>query len=148
MADLITKQQAQSYAEPSKMSIATLDSELLGNIQGEVLARVDSVHDTTTWVDPVTTPDLVRTVITMLYVSWLYHRTYSEDEGDNEYAVRLAEKAEALIMGIIDGTIDLPGIDTGAGQPSFYPTDASSALEPTADDPSLGPAKFSMGQVW
>jgi hypothetical protein len=61
----------------------------------------------------------------------------------------LKENAGMLIQGLIDGTIEIPGVPpTSSPNPSFYPNDASSALEPTLEDPSLGPARFSMGKVF
>jgi hypothetical protein len=58
--------------------------------------------------------------------------------------------ANELTQGLLDGSVLLedeitPPPDTG---PSFYPTDESSLLEPTPEDSSLGPEKFSMGQIW
>lgn len=148
MADLITVAEAQAWGEPTKITLDSLDSPLLEQIQTAVLGRLSSAHDTSSWISPATTPQLVRSVIAMLYMSWYYHRAYSEDEGDNQYAERLASNAQALITGLVEGTLDLPGVTTDAGQPSFYPNDASSALEPTFDDRSLGPAAFSMGELW
>lgn len=143
----ITVAQAQGWAEGTKLVIASLDPNLLGEIETEVLGRLSSIGDTSTWVDTATTPALVKTIITKLYVAWLYDRQYSEDieEGSN-YAARLKENAEVLIVGLLDGTIELPGGASTGGEPIFYPTDASSALEPTLDDMSLGGPAFSMGR--
>jgi hypothetical protein len=142
----ITVAEAQAWAEGTKLTIPSLDTALEGHLAGEVLARLSSAFDTTTWTDAVLTPSLVRTIISKLYVAWLYDRQYSEDiEQGNNYADRLKINAEMLMTGLLDGTIELPGLPDIAGSPIYYPTDASSALEPTEDDPSLGPAAFSMG---
>lgn len=150
MAAHITKEEAQAWAEGTKLTISALDTELELHMATEVIVRLDSVADTSTWVDSTSTPKIVRTIISKLYVAWLYDRQYSEDIADGSaYADRLKANAEMLIMGILDGTIDIPGvIATGSGTPGFYPTDASSALTPTFDDPSLGPAAFSMGKMF
>jgi len=145
----ITLPEAQAWAEPTKLTLASLDTELLAHIEEEVLRRVGVVVDTTTWVDSTTTPKIVKTAISKLYVSFLYDRQYSEDiESNSNWARRLADNAEMLITGIVDGTIEIPGTTGDAGQPLFYPTDISSNTDPTFDDPSLGPAKFSMGMVF
>jgi hypothetical protein len=142
----ITVAMARAWAEGTKLVIDALDLDLLDHIENEVVARLNSIENTSTWIDSATTPPLVRTIITKLYVAWIYDRQYSEDieEGSN-YAERLRANAEALMLGLLDGTIELPGSTSETESPIFYPTDASSAQEPTFEDPSLGPATFSMG---
>lgn len=150
MADHITVSEAQAWAEGTKLTIASLDTNLEQHLSTETIVRLSSVADTTTWTDSTSTPKIVRTIISKLYVAWLYDRQYSEDIADGSaYADRLKLNAEMLIAGILDGTIEIPGVvNTGSGTPGFYPTDASSAMTPTFDDPSLGPAAFSMGKVF
>lgn len=145
---LITAADAQGWGERTKLDLSTLDTDLLDQIESEVLARINSVYDTSLWISPATTPRLIRTIISKMYVSWFYDRQYSEnqDEG-NDYAALLRSNAEMLITGLLDGTIEIPGTTATTSQiASFYPNDASSAQQPTADDMSLGPAKFSMGR--
>lgn len=147
----ITPSDAQGWGERTKLDLSTLDASLLNQLESEVIGRLNSAYDTTLWVDDTTTPELVRTIIAKMYVSWFYDRQYSEnqDEG-NDYAALLRANAEALMTGLLDGTIDIPGVpQVGSGLgPIYYPNDASSAMEPTDDDMSLGPAKFSMGKVF
>ena len=146
---LITAKMAQGWVETTKFRISELDTDLLDQIETETLGRISSTYDTTTWITPETTPKLVRVAIAKAYAAWAYRRAYSEDEGiDNEYATNLLSNSEMLIQGIIDGIIELPDPavnTTGEGSPLFYPTDLSSEMEATIDDPSLGPANFSMG---
>lgn len=146
----ITLQYAQGWAEPTKLTLSALDVALLEQIEAEILARLSVGYVTTTWITPATTPILIQVIIAKTYVSWIYDRQYSENQEEgNDYAALLRQNAEMLISGLIDGIIDIPGIpSTGSGTPGFYPNDASSAMEPTFDDPSLGPAKFSMGKVF
>lgn len=146
MTTHITKEEAQAWAEGTKLTITALDAELEAHLSEEVIRRLDSGFDVTGWTDSTTTPKLVRTIISKLYVAWVYDRQYSEDiEQGNNYADRLKVNAESLMVGLLDGTIDLPNVTNSSGVPVFYPTDASSAQLPTADDPSLGPPAFSMG---
>ena len=149
---LISIEEAQAWAEQTKMAKATvaIDTALLTQIESQVLARLSSAVTTTTWLTAATTPTLVHTIIAMLYISWLIDKFYAEDEDLNAYAGRLAANAEALMLGIIEGAIEIPGVEnpSGSGQPSFYPNDESSSQLATAADPSLGPAKFSMGTVF
>lgn len=143
----ITVPQAQAWAEGTKLTIAALDTELEDQLAEEVIRRLQSASiDTSLWVNDATTPKLVRVIIAKLYVAWVYDRQYSEDiEQGSNYADRLKANAEALILGLIDGTIELDPVTNVVGEPVFYPTDASSALLATPDDLSLGPAAFSMG---
>lgn len=150
----ITLLQAQAWVEATKFTIPSLATEpnasMLALLESEVIARVNGAYDTSTWVDAATTPLLVQTAISKLFVAWAYRRQYSESilETDAAYAALLEQNAELIISGLIDGTIVLPGVTTLTGTPSFYPTDASSAMWPTFDDPSLGPNKFSMGTTF
>lgn len=144
----ITASEAQGWGERTKLNLSTLDTDLCQQVEEEVLARIGGVYDTSTWVDAVTTPRLVRVIIAKTYVAWFYDRQYSEDQtSGNDYAAMLRANAELLITGILDGTIDIPGMESESGAvAAFYPNDASSAQQPTSEDPSLGPAKFSMGK--
>lgn len=151
----ITVAEAQAWAEPTKMTIQepfiAQNSALLLQIEEEVLARISNAYDISTWVDPVTTPRLVRVAIAKKFVAWAYRRQYSEDitEADAAYATQLDANAEVIIQGIVDGSIEIPTLPPSTtSTPLFYPTDASSAQRPTRDDPSLGPAKFSMGMTF
>lgn len=149
----VTQAELQAWAEGTKFKIVLTDtnSNLLTQIEEEVLARVGSAYDTTTWVDETTTPKLVRVAIAKLFVAWAYRRQYSEDLGENDatYAVQLEANAETIISGIVDGSIDIPGEgNSPSGEPVFYPTDVSTASCPTWDDRSLGAEKFSMNMVF
>jgi hypothetical protein len=147
----ITPDDAQGWAESTKLTLSSLDASLLNQIEEEVIGRLNSVYTTSGWTDSTNTPALVKVIISKLYVAWFYDRQYSENQSEgNDYAILLRANAEMLMTGLIDGTIDLPDVPVaGSGLgPAFYPNDASSAMEPTPEDPSLGPAKFSMGKVF
>lgn len=147
----IEAQDAKAWAEPSKFPSIQLDEDFLDALETEILVKLNAVYDTSTWLDPDTTPAIVKVIIAKLYVSWKYKRAFAEDlDQGNRYAYELEDNAGALIDGLLDGTIDIPGeVPVNAsGSPSFYPTDASSAAEPTYYDTSLGPNQFSMGRVF
>jgi hypothetical protein len=151
----ITQDEANAWAEKTKLEPTLIfnvkNLALLEQLEEEILARITPAYDPTLWVDATTTPRLVRVAIAKTYVAWAYRRAYSEDisDADAMYAALLQANAETIIQGLIDGVIEIPGEPTtNAGSPVFYPTDDSSAACPTDDDPSLGPAKFSMSQVF
>lgn len=147
---LIDAADANAWTESTKLKFTGLDPALLEQVESQVLGRIASQFDTSTWVDRDATPKMVRSIVAMFYVSWHYDRSYSEDqEQGNDYAALLRAQAESLIAGILDGSIAVPEVPGDEpGGPAFYPTDASSALSPTREDPSLGPARFSVGQVF
>jgi hypothetical protein len=139
---------AQAWVEKTKLDFTNLDPGLLEQIESQVVGRLAGQFDTSTWTDHTTTPKMVKSVIAMFFVAWFYDRTYSEDqEQGNDYAAMLRAQAEALLVGILDGSTVLPEVpgDNEPSGPSFYPNDESSALCPTDEDPSLGPAVFSIG---
>lgn len=147
----ITLPAAQAWAERTKLRIDALDIALLTQIEAEVLARIGAAYDISTWTDEVTTPELVQVAIAKKYISWVVRRAYSESIPDEDatYALLLDTNSEVIIIGLIDGSIDVPGLPPATtSSPVFYPSDNSSAMTPTRDDPSLGPAKFSMGMVF
>jgi hypothetical protein len=147
----ITVQDADTWCEKTKLNIAVLEAGLVEQLETQVLGRLTPRFGTTVtdiWVDAATTPRIIRSVIAMFYVAWYYDRQYSEDQEEgNDYAALLRASAESLLVGILDGSIVLPEVPNAPepGSPAFYPTDESSALEPTIEDPSLGPAVFSLG---
>lgn len=147
---VITIEDVRGWVETTKLNITSLDLNFLPQLEAEVFARLGPVYDTTTWLDPNSTPMIVRVIVTKYYAAWIYDRAYSENQGiSNEYAAQLRLNADMLITGLIDGTIEIPGITPISDpNPAFYPNDASSALDPTVDDPSLGPARFSLGKVF
>jgi len=144
MASLITIQDAQAWGEKTKLAPAWkdgLDTALLELIQAEVLGNVASVADTSAWLDPDTTPLLVKTLLSKFYVAWLIDRQYSEDEDLSAYAALLRTTAQTLLDDITTSEIDIPGVTPaggGDGLPSSYPTDT---------DPEEGPY-FRMNAVF
>jgi len=145
----IEAKDAKGWGEPTKLDFSTLDLFLLDQIEIEVLGRLTGGFVTIGWTDYTNTPDMVKVAIAKMYVAWFYDRQYSENQGvANEYAAMLRVNAEMIITGLLDGTIEIPDVISNSGMPSFYPNDASSAMEPTPDDRSLGPAKFSMGKAF
>lgn len=144
----IEEKDIQAWLEGTKLQVGNLDDELESQIASEVLGRVSTAsYDVTGWTNFSTTPKLVKKVIAMLYAGWFYDREYSETSDTNDYALRLKQAAETLILGIIAGTTDIdeePGVSQ-LGDPSFFPNDASSALRLNEFEVGDGPAAFSMG---
>jgi hypothetical protein len=142
---------AQAWIVDAKLQVVNVSGDdLLEQIESEVLGRIGSTYDASVWTSAANTPTLVRKIIAMLYAAAIYNKTYSEDGELSPYAISLQAQAETLIDGIASGNITLPdsGQDAPTTSASFYPTNLSSSQRPTLSDPSLGPAKFSMGTIW
>lgn len=147
----VTLTEVQAWLESSKLPITSLDAELLAHLEEEVITQLATVYDTSGWTSNLNTPKLVRTAISKYYASWYIDKAYSEnqDEG-NDYAQRLQENADMLIAALVGGQVVIPEVPAPSNPrtPSYYPNDASSALEPTAEDPSLGGPYFSLGRTF
>ena len=143
---------AKAWTEPTKVgdNFDTLDADLEAQVSQIILGQLGQRFSIVGWLAPESTPKLVKTIIAMYYVSYLYDKTYSTDDNASAYAVILRNQADLNLAGLISGNIDLPEVpeSTGFDTPSFYPNDASSMQDPTYEDPSLGPASFSMGRTF
>lgn len=147
--------EVQGWLDGAKITISSLDTELIANIEEETLSRLASVYNITGWTNSTNTPKIIRTVISKYYSSWFIDRFYSENQdGGSDYAKRLCDNADMVMQGIINGQIV---VNDGSGVPvdpatsrgaSFYPTDASSSQTPTTTDPSLGGPYFSLGRAF
>lgn len=142
---------AQAWAEGTKLPFSSLDYNLLSQVETQVLTLLQScgidATSISTWTSDTTTPALVKSIIAMSYVAWYYDRQYSEEQSEgNDYAAMLRAHAKMLMDGICDGSVDLPDIPGTTGAVGFFPTDASSALQPTREEPSLGGPYFHMSR--
>ena len=147
---LVTIDDVQIWLEVTKHRIAPDDQLPEESAASEVvLSRLAVRFDTTTWVDPASTPSLVRKIIAMLVASWRYNRVYSETDEDagNPYANKLEQRANDLITAILEGSIALTDVGTGPaidGTVDFYPTDISTATDSVDDKGRV----FTMGKVF
>jgi len=142
---------AQAWVEGTKLTLSSLDANLEPQVTSLIFAQLLGTFNTVAWVNPASTPRIVRTIIAMHYVAWLYDRAYSDDAEANAYAALLRQYADANLAGLIAGTIELselPDANAGISSPSFFPTDLSSSQEPTDLNPSDGPPSFTMGTVF
>lgn len=141
----------QAWAESTKLPFSSLDTNLLNQVETQVITKLTSCGVDTdiiaTWTNPTNTPEIVKSIIAMSYVAWYYDRQYSEEQTEgNDYAALLREHAKMLLQGICDGTIEIPDVPSLAGKPAFFPTDESSASQPTELEPELGGPYFNMSR--
>lgn len=150
---LITVAQVNAWLDPTKAAISSLEDDLTHNVQIKILSKLETRFDTSGWTTASATPDLVQTVIAMLYAGTIYDRAYSEDliSGEDPYGRRLQEDAHNLCEAILNGYIELRDLSgySNPAAPEFWPTNAATTL--ADDDPtssSAAPRAFSMGQVF
>jgi len=153
MPTRITPADVQVWLEPTKLRIDSGDSLAEENAASEiVLSKLTTRFDISDWTDTTDTPDLVRQIIAMLVASFRYNSIYSETEdAGNPYADKLKDMADNLIMGILDGSIDLideplqgPGV---TGTLEFFPTDKTGSNDLTPFGPEEG-VRFKIGTVF
>ena len=153
MPTRITSADVQVWLEPTKLRIDSGDP-LAEEVPASeiVLSKLATRFDTSGWTDENDTPDLVRNILGMLVASYRYNSVYSETEdAGNPYADKLADMADNLIMGIMDGTIDL--IDetlqgpTVTGTLEFLPTDKTGVNDLSPFGPEEG-VRFKIGDVY
>jgi len=76
----ITASMVQTWLEPTKATISSVDTVLEGQIANEVLGRLAQTFTqplVATWVDTTTTPAVVQQIIVMYYAGWFYDRASS-----------------------------------------------------------------------
>src|SRR5688500_5596975 len=96
-----TLNEANAWLESTKLSLSALDASLASQAALQVLPRLADTYDTSTWTGDNNTPPLIRSVIAMYYVSWIYDRTYSDNTDDttSNYAFLLRQRADLIIAG-------------------------------------------------
>jgi hypothetical protein len=149
----------QAWCEPTKLTVGVLDDAFDAQIESQIISTLEAGFDVTSWVDPTTTPEIVKSVIAMRYASLLYDRQYSEDsEESNAWAARLDMMASDLIDGMLSGSVTIDGYLTAQdhSDPVGFPTDASSIPQRSQlnaqwspnnvyGDPASSPPMFSVG---
>jgi hypothetical protein len=146
---VITIPEAQAWLEATKLTIASLDVELEEAVRTIVFGKVSAAYDTSGWTTDVNTPELVKKAVAMYYAGAFYTRQYSEENPDGTpYGKWLMGLADDLLEGVAGGTVDLPEVVTpapAAEGPTFFPTDASTALD--EEETGVG-ISFTMGKTF
>jgi hypothetical protein len=134
---IITVNEANAWADKSKLILDTIDPQLATSVTDQVFSRISPVYEVASWTDNSNTPSLVCKITAMLYVAWIYERAYSEDGGQNTYSARLFEQAYGLLDGIASGALSLSDVD--------IPVTALNTFTPgfLESEPV-----FTMGQIW
>jgi hypothetical protein len=134
MALHVTVAEVQSWLDHDKLPLAANDPlPEETNASAMVLSRLSNVYNTSTWLDAVTTPLIVRVIISALTASYRYNKIYSEEEdAGNRYAGKLEGRALELLSMLVNGDLTIPEVPPGTVttfDPLFWPTDETGAME-------------------
>jgi hypothetical protein len=148
--------QVQSWLQQDKYDLLPdgIAAEQEGLAANRILATLEQRYNTSTWTDSTNTPAMVSQMIAMLVASYTLRKAVSQDDGIATYADWLEGRVDALLAGLVDGSIDLPGIEPDPNSPGgasvgFFPTEAATHL--WMEDPHAegGAARwFTMQQVF
>jgi len=96
-------------------------------VRGYLAGVVDSAT-LALWVEPDTTPDIIRAITGRFAAAEIYRLRFGQGSmTDPQYAKVKYDEAMAMLMQIIQGHIDVPGVEEGTAFDNtwFEPTDAS-----------------------
>lgn len=146
--------EVQQWIQDDRLQITNVDPVLESSAFSRTASALALRYDTAAWTDTTNTPDLIRTVISMLMAAWIINRSHGEVTGDvDSYGVHLESSAYDLLGGLADGSILAEDIVTSTystGQPAFWPTDMATTVadEEGWDADGAAPLMFTTGKVF
>ena len=140
-----TIEDINAHLPPGKAEIEDAEDDLLQvDAYRFIRSKLVGTFATTTlalWLDPTTTPDVIRAIAGRLIAAKWYMEIYAEDsDEDAEYAQRIYDEAMMMIQGILDGNIVV--IDPGTDEP--YPEVNTGMLVEASFWPNDDAPKFTM----
>lgn len=141
-----TLEDINTHLPPDKAEIEDAEDDALQvDAYRFIRAKLVGTFATTTlalWVDPTSTPEVIRAIAGRLIAAKWYMEIYAEDsDEDAKYAKALYDEAISMLQQIIDGFITV--IDPTTGEP--YPEVQTGMLTDTSFWPSDDSPKFTMG---
>jgi hypothetical protein len=123
--------------EEPELALFGLDADRI--IRG-YLAGVIPATTLAAWIDPQTTPEIIRAIAGRFIAAFWYRERYSEDSLDDpEYAQFKYNEAMSLLQGVISGSVimvEVPDIGIGVhfSSDDFYPNNTDDGPIFTMDD--------------
>lgn len=154
---VVTLQEVQQWLEKTKLELDVLSGSFEETARSMTFGEVAQQYTVTTWLDEVTTPTLIRKIVSMRIAGWTYKAAYSEDTGQSPYGDWLLEQAANLVLSIVAGKIVLTDViigSTTSAPATFLPTnDTGRTQQYDALGHSVGlldgeDIKFRMGSVF
>ena len=136
----VTPAEVQQWIRNTRLAVTGIDATKDETFTGIAFAKLVGRYTTTT-------PDLVRTCISMLYAAYEINAGNAESTNEvNNYANHLESSAMALLGGLADGSISLSDFsDLGSGTtsytaPVFWPTRIATTIADTEGWDAVGAA--------
>jgi len=153
----VSQPEIQQWLERTKLTIESPSeyTDLETTAVTAVFSALKDQYAVDTWVSEVTTPDLVRKILSMLVASWIYRRSYTDQArqvGIKAYDDWLESLAYDLLGGLVSGSNSLEEgeeLRLDSSYPGFWPTDEATALgvsSPEAEGAAF--RAFDMGKVF
>lgn len=136
-----TAEEVNEFLNEEIIQVATGDFDLEGDEAGRVIRAYLSVSHISaatmdTWVDPATTPEIIRSIAGRMIACQVFGRAFSGNADEvSPYAQWLYNEAMSMLNGIITGTIVITELPDGVTATShisedyFYPNDSADALD-------------------
>lgn len=140
-----TIEDINAHLPPGKAEIEDAEDDLLQvDAFRFIRSKLIGTFATTTlalWIDPDSTPEVIRAIAGRLIAAKWYMEIYAEDsDEDAAYAQRLYDEAMSMLQQILDGTITV--IDPTTEEP--YPDVQTGMLTDASFHPSDDNPKFTM----
>ena len=132
MSYLVTTD-VQPWLNQTKFNVTSVDPTHEQTAVNTVFGKISQRYDTSTWIDSATTPTLILNLLSMWVASVYLRRAASEEDGLTTYADWLEMRADAICDKIVEGAIDIPGVEEDpltslGGSSVFFPTDAATQI--------------------
>lgn len=126
MPNLVELEDINQFLPKDKLTLAEEDREvaLESTAKEVVLSSLAPRFDTDEWISKQTTPNLVVSIIGMFVAGWIYNRQYGADATDDSgYGNVLLAQANALIQGLVGGSLDIDSPAIAGDTPSYLESD-------------------------
>ena len=127
----LTTESVLAWSNGDKVTWATsVDASLDSQIASQVLAKAARAFDIRTWIDSNTTPKLIVSIMSMIYVGRKFQEMYGEDSLNSDYGTALVIDANNMLENLISGDLliideDMIPIESSAvGSVSFEPLES------------------------
>ena len=118
---------------PDDLDQQYLDAERI--VRANLAGVIDSAI-LATWLTPATTPETIRAIASRFAAAHIYRVRFGQNAYDDpQYAQNLYNEAMALLMSIVNGDVELPGVEIGTQMDDtwFWPNNST-------DDPKFAMA--------
>lgn len=146
--------EVQQWIQDDRLQVTDVDPVLESSAFSRTVSVLALRYDTSTWTDATNTPDLIRSVVSMLMAAYIINRSHAEVTGDvDSYGVHLESSALELLGALADGSIlveDDVVSEYSTGQAAVWPTDAATTIaeEEGWDAEGAAPLMFTVGKVF